>query len=91
MGFLTQITNPKGIAFFLGLFAAAIPATAPLWVKISVLLVGGSMEVSWYSIVTFALTADRILAGYRKLQRTIDRTFGALLVAVGLKIAFDVV
>ena len=32
VGFLTEITNPKGIAFFLGLFAAAVPASTPLCV-----------------------------------------------------------
>jgi hypothetical protein len=29
--------NPKGIAFFLGLFAAAVPEATPLWAKLAVL------------------------------------------------------
>jgi len=49
VGFLTEITNPKGIAFFLGLFATAVPAAAPLWAKLAVLSVGGVIEVAWYT------------------------------------------
>jgi threonine/homoserine/homoserine lactone efflux protein len=28
-------------------------------------------------------------AGYQKVRRTVDRVFGALLIAVGLKVALD--
>ena len=47
VGFLTEITNPKGIAFFLGLFAAAVPASTPLWAKLAVLSAGGVSEIVW--------------------------------------------
>jgi len=33
LGFLTEITNPKGIVFLLSLFAAAVPAETPLWAR----------------------------------------------------------
>ena len=89
VGFLTEITNPKGIAFFLGLFAAAVPASTPLWAKLAVLSAGGAIEVAWYAAVSFALASGPIRAGYRRVRRTVDRVLGTLLVAVGLKVAFD--
>jgi RhtB (resistance to homoserine/threonine) family protein len=89
VGFLTEITNPKGIAFFLGLFAAAVPATTPLWAKLAVLSAGGMVEVAWYTAVSFALSSGPMRAGYHKVRRAVDRVLGALLIAVGLKVALD--
>jgi RhtB (resistance to homoserine/threonine) family protein len=89
VGFLTEITNPKGIAFFLGLFAAAVPAATPLWAKLAVLLAGGMVEVAWYTAVSFVLSSGPTRAGYQKVRRTVDRLLGALLIAVGLKVALD--
>ena len=89
VGFLTEITNPKGIAFFLGLFAAAVPSATPLWAKLAVLLAGGMVEVAWYTAVSFVLSSGPMQLGYHKARRTVDRVFGALLIAVGLKVALD--
>jgi threonine efflux protein len=88
VGLLTEITNPKAIAFFLSLFAAAVPAETPLWVKLAVLSAGGVIEVVWYIAVSFALSSGPMRAGYRKARRTVDRVLGTLLIALGLKVAF---
>jgi len=85
---LTEITNPKAIAFFLSLFAAAVPAGTPLWVKLAVLSAGGAIEVLWYPAVSFAVSSAPMRAGYQKARRTVDRVFGTLLIALGLKVAF---
>jgi threonine efflux protein len=89
IGFLTEITNPKGIAFFLGLFAAAVPAATPFWAKLAVLSAGGVIEVAWYTAVSFALSSAPMRAGYNRARRTVDRVFGTLLIALGLKVALD--
>lgn len=89
VGFLTEITNPKGIAFFLGLFAAAVPAATPLWAKLAVLAAGGVIEVAWYAAVSFALASGPMRAGYRRVRRTVDRVLGTLLIALGLEVALD--
>ncbi len=89
VGFLTEITNPKGIAFFLGLFAAAVPAATPLWAKLAVLSAGGAIEVVWYTAVSFALSSGPMRAGYQRIRRTVDRVLGTLLIVLGLKVALD--
>lgn len=89
MGFLTEITNPKGIAFFLSLFAAAVPAATPLWAKLAVLSAGGVIEVAWYTAISYALSSGPMRAGYRRVRRTVDRVLGTLLIALGLKVALD--
>lgn len=89
VGFLTEITNPKGITFFLSLFAAAVPAATPLWAKLAVLSAGGVIEVAWYTAVSYALSSGPMRAGYRRVRRTVDRVLGTLLIALGLKVALD--
>ena len=89
VGFLTEVTNPKAIAFFLGLFAAALPATTPLWAKLAVLSIGAIMEVAWYTIVAAVLASGPMRREYQRLRQRIDRVLGALLIAVGLRVAFD--
>jgi threonine/homoserine/homoserine lactone efflux protein len=89
VGFLTEITNPKGIAFFLGLFAAAVPPATPFWAKLAVLSAGGMIELAWYTTVSFALSSGPMLTGYQKIRRTVDRVIGTLLIAIGLKVAVD--
>jgi RhtB (resistance to homoserine/threonine) family protein len=89
VGFLTEITNPKTIAFFLGLFAAAVPAATPFWAKLAVLSAGGMIEVAWYTAVSFALSSGPMRMGHQNIRRTVDRVIGTLLIAVGLKVALD--
>jgi threonine efflux protein len=90
VGFLTEITNPNTIAFFLGLFAAAVPAATPIWGKLAVLSAGGMIEIAWYTAaVSFALFSAPMRAGYQNIRRTVDRMIGTLLIAAGLEVALD--
>ncbi|MFO0997495.1 MAG: LysE family transporter [Alphaproteobacteria bacterium] len=86
VGLLTSLTNPKSIAFFVGLFAAAVPAAAPLWTKLAVLAAGGAIELGWYAIVATALSAGRARALYLRTKVVIDRTIGGILVLLGCKL-----
>jgi threonine efflux protein len=83
-GLLTALTNPKAIAFFVGLFAAAVGPGTPLWAKATILGGGAAMELGWYSAVALALALSRPRLVYRRLRRAIDRTFGSLLVIFGI-------
>jgi threonine/homoserine/homoserine lactone efflux protein len=89
IGLLTEITNPKSIAFFLSLFAATIPATTPLQWKLAILPIGGVMQVAWYTVVAFALSSDPIRSAYQHVRREMDRALGAVLIVLGAKVALD--
>jgi threonine/homoserine/homoserine lactone efflux protein len=89
IGFLTEITNPKSIAFFLGLFTVAIPATVPLPWKLAILPIGGAMQVGWYTTIAFALSSGPIRAVYERWRRMLDRVLDALLVVLGVRIVLD--
>jgi threonine efflux protein len=88
-GLLTDMTNLKGIAFFIGLFAAAVPVSTPLWAKWMLLGSGVVMDVFWYGLVGLALSAGPARKIYQRMQRQIDGAFAILLIVVGLKLAIN--
>jgi len=57
-GIIVNLLNPKGIIFFIGLYAPLI-AGSELPTKLSVLVVGFSIEIIWYLMVIFVLSQSR--------------------------------
>ena len=87
MGFLTNILNPKATMFFLGMFTLVIqPDTPALILAVASVLMVLSTAL-WFSLVAIFLTQPRIQKVFEKIQGFVNKTFGALLVALGLKIA----
>lgn len=85
LGTLVELTNPKGITFFLGLYAAAIPVDADMSVKLIVLLGGFMLEMVWYGSVAMLMSSPPAQTAYRKSGAWIDRITGALLIGFGIK------
>lgn len=89
VGLLTQLTNPKSIAFCVGLFAAAVPPSTPLWAKLSILAAGAVIEFGWYTLVTTVLSSGHARAFYLRAKTVIDRTVGGLLVLLGARLLLE--
>jgi threonine/homoserine/homoserine lactone efflux protein len=87
--FLTQITNPKVAVFFSAIFVSVLPPDPPLWMMVTILAIVFANEAAWYSIVTLGLSAARPRALYLRLKSVLDRTMGALLGALGIKLLVD--
>lgn len=86
-GFINNVLNPKGTLFYLGVFTMVItPGTT---VVTTLLLVMIMMLISGGFWLFFVATLDHP-AVRRRLdhsQRLINRTFGVLLVSLGLRVA----
>lgn len=84
-GFLTNIANPKSVAFFAAVFASAAPAHVS-WPTFAamlgvVLLVAGS----WYSFLALAMSHGGVATRYRKSAALVDRLCGSLIVFLGIR------
>ncbi|MEQ8967008.1 MAG: LysE family transporter [Azospirillaceae bacterium] len=88
-GMLVNLSNPKGIAFFIGLYAAAIPPGTPLWAKSAILAGGFLLEIAWYGLVTVALSSPPARRVYDRIGRWIERAVGAVLAAFGLRLMME--
>ena len=86
MGVLVNLSNPKGIAFFIGLYAVAVPADTATWAKMVILLGGFMLEILWYSVVTLVLSGRTARQAYERFGRWIERGIGTLLAAFGVRL-----
>jgi len=86
-GFLTNVLNPKATLFFLSLFTFVISPNTPM---IIMLIMGSIMIINtilWFSLVAVLLSQKRIRMIFEKFQNVFNKTFGGLLIVLGIKIA----
>lgn len=86
-GFLTNVLNPKATLFFLAIFSQIIsPATPFMW-QAMYGVTCAIMVMLWFSLVSLVLNQGVIRTLFLRATKWIDRICGALLIALGLKVA----
>lgn len=86
-GFLVNILNPKATLFFLALFTQVIDPSTPKFIQT---LYGAEMILTtfvWFIIVAIAFSNARMKNKITKIEHWIDRASGAVLIALGIKVA----
>jgi RhtB (resistance to homoserine/threonine) family protein len=86
-GMLNNLLNPKGTLFYLGVFTTIItPETSAAE---TLVLVACMMAVSAAFWLVFVQTLDRpvVRASIESSEKFVNRTFGVLLVILGLRVA----
>lgn len=86
MGLIVNLSNPKGIAFFIGLYAVAVPPDTALWAKLAILAGGVTLEILWYGFVIVLLSSRPARAAYERFGLWIERAIGTVLAAFGLRL-----
>jgi threonine/homoserine/homoserine lactone efflux protein len=87
LGVFTQLSNPKPAVFFGAVFVNTIPAGTSLpWIGLILLLVMVN-ELACTLLVARAFSLERPRRAYQRFKTTIDRSFGGILAALGIKIA----
>ena len=83
-GFLTNVTNPKGIVFMAAVLPQFIQPTRPLWVQLLVLL-ATTVTVDVTVMHGYAWLAARLQGVLRSVRarRAQNRVFGGVLMAMG--------
>lgn len=87
LGFLTNALNPKATLFFLALFTQVISPQTGLPIK---MLYGLEMSVAtfaWFGLVATLLTHRHVNRAFSGIKHHVERVFGAVLIALGLKVA----
>ncbi|MEI4470192.1 LysE family transporter [Frigidibacter sp. MR17.24] len=88
-GLGVQLANPKPAVFFGAVFASLVPAQAGPGLQAAILAAVAMNEFVWTALVARVFAAPRVRAGYARLKAVIDRCFGGLLAALGLKLALS--
>ena len=86
-GLLTQLANPKVAVFFGAVFVGLVPPGTG-WPALALLLAVILLdETLWYLFVARVFSLARARAAYARAKAWVDRAFGGLIAAFGVKIA----
>lgn len=86
---IVQMLNPKALVYFTAVFAQFVSPGSPLWLLVLYGLTVTFVELSWWIILAFVLTHNRVKAKFTKLSHTIERVCGGLLMALGVRLALS--
>lgn len=89
MGFLTNVLNPKATILFLALFTQVIDPHTPKAVEVMYGVGMSVMTIIWFSFVATVLSHRVIKDRFASVQHHLERTFGILLIALGIKVALS--
>lgn len=89
MGFLTNVLNPKATMFFLALFTQVINPATPKFIQVFYGLEMSFMTFVWFGFVATVLAHKSIRSRFVSVQHWLERTFGVILVALGIKVALS--
>jgi threonine/homoserine/homoserine lactone efflux protein len=87
LGIWTQLANPKPAVFFGAVFVGTVPTDATALALALLLVCIFLGEFLWNTSVARLFSLDRTRKIYIGLKHLIDRVFGGLLAALGVKIA----
>ncbi len=90
MGLATQLSNPKIVAVFAAVFAALLPASPPLWLDLALPPLIFVQETTWYALVALAFSSTRPRTLYLRAKTWIDRTAGAVIGLLGVRLIWEV-
>ncbi len=86
-GFITNITNPKVVAYYASLFGVMIPAGAPSWLFWAAVAVVVAVSAAWWIAVTLFFTVPAVSRAYVGAKSGLDVVMGIVLIGLGLRLA----
>ncbi len=88
-GFLTNVLNPKATLFFLSLFTQVISPSTPIRIQLLYGLEMVTMTFVWFSFVAIVLSHSAVQARFASVHHHVERFFGVILIALGIKVALS--
>jgi threonine/homoserine/homoserine lactone efflux protein len=82
-GFLSAVTNPKGILFFVAFLPQFIDPNQSLFVQFLIMAATFVFVEFWYELMVATL-ADRIQPWLKRVGKNFNRVFGSVFMAIGV-------
>ncbi len=89
LGLATQVSNPKTAVVYASVFASLLPSEVPPFTLVALPIMIFAIETIWYSVVALALSAPAPRARYLASKAWLDRTAGAIMSLLGLKLIIE--
>ena len=84
-GVTTNIANPKSMAFYAAVFAAAAPKHVSTPTFLAMLATVAVVATVWYGLVSLIFATPSVAVRYRRSKAWIDRVCGSIIVALGIR------
>lgn len=85
-GFVTNISNPKVIAYYVSLFGVMIPPESPPILFAAACLTAIVVSTVWWSMVSLFFRLPPVRRGFMRIRRVFDGIVGTALVLFGVKL-----
>ncbi|MBY8603766.1 LysE family transporter [Burkholderia arboris] len=82
-GYVVSMTNPKSVAFYGSIFALMVPAHAPAWLDLVVVVLSVSISAAWYCAMALLASHPAVRGLLVRRKAVLDTTAGLLLMGVG--------
>lgn len=87
--FLVSVLNPKVTLFYLVLFTQVVEPGTPLLARVVYGLTAVALSFGWYALVALFVSHGAIKDRFRAAAHRVERATGAVLIALGVKLAFS--
>ena len=85
-GFINNLLNPKGTLFYLGVFSVVITPETSTGATVLLIAIMQSMCLLFWIFFVYTLDRPAIRQCIERVQTTVHRVFGVLLVALGIRV-----
>ena len=89
LGLLTNLANPKAVAYFAAIFAGLMPAEPTVRDAAAILSVVFAVELAWSSVVAAAFSRPTPRRLYARAKLHLERAFAGAMAALGLRLLAD--
>ncbi|MBA6118049.1 LysE family transporter [Pseudomonas putida] len=90
-GLLTNMTNPKALAFYTSVFTTVSAPELPMWVRGAGVALIAVLAISWFVLLATLFSVPAVRVRYQRMKKPIDIITGLLMVAFGLRLLIGLI
>jgi len=85
-GLAIQMSNPKAALTMLAIVAVGLPAGAPVWVALMLILGITTLSVVGHAVYALAFSAKPVVGHYMRIRRWVEATLGVVFCVAGARL-----